>query len=342
MALTYTEQYGSAAALTSFVRNAEQARPESFSLASFLPDREIDDIDFRAGVGGSTLKRAAAYRTYDAESPIVGSSHQQVITGQLPPISLKTRVGEYDRIKFNGRNNADQLVTANEDNAVFLADQIRVRLEIARGQALMDGKVTLAENGLALTADFGRKAEHTQTAANLWGTAAATPLEDLLAWRDIYADTTGSDPAALVVSRKVMTALLRADDTRTQVFGNDAGTRMVTQDSLNALLASHGLPAITVYGAKYEGADGKVHEILDSTKILFAGGATQAVGETLWGVTAEALEPKFNIDQKFQPGIVASSWVDDDPVALWTKASAVALPVVQNANQTFSATVLGA
>lgn len=342
MALTYTEQYGSAAELTGFVRADAQVRPETFSLAAFLPDREIDDIDFRAGVGGTALKQAAVYRTYDAESPIVGTNHQQVITGQLPPISLKTRVSEYDRIKFNGRNGSGQLVTANEDNAVSLADQIRLRLEIARGQALMDGKVTLAENGLALNADFGRKVEHTQTAANLWGAAGATPLADLLSWRDIYSDTTGTDPAALVVSRKVMTALLNAEDTRTQVFGNDSGTRMVTQDNLNALLASHGLPQITVYGAKYEGADGKVHEVLDSNKILFVGGATQAVGETLWGVTAEALEPKFAIDQALQPGIVASSWVDDDPVALWTKASAVALPIVQNPNATFSATVLAA
>lgn len=342
MALTYTEQYGSAVDLTTFVRADAQARPETFSLANFLPDREIDDIDFRAGVGGSSLKKAAVFRTYDAESPIVGTNHNQIITGQLPPISLKTRVSEYDRIKFNGRGGNGQLVTANEENATSLADQIRLRLEIARGQALMDGKVTLAENGLALEADFGRKAEHTQTAATLWGAEGATPVSDLFAWRDIYSDTTGTDPASLVVSRKVMTALMNSNEMRKYAYGDAKDSRIVDEDSINRVLNAFGLPSVTVYGAKYEGADGKVHEILDSNKVLFVGGATQTVGETLWGVTAEALEPKFQIDQKQQPGIIASSWVDDDPVALWVKASAVALPVVQNPNQTFSATVLGA
>ena len=342
MALTYTSQYGSAAALTGFVRTALEATTgPNTGLSRFLPDEPVDDIEFRAEVGGSTLQRAAAFRSYDTESPIVGVSSQQTITGQLPPISIKTRVNEYDRIKWASRSNAQQQIENHAEKAgLELGNAIRLRMEIARGQALMDGKVTLAENGLQLTADFGRKAEHTQTAAQLWGTASATPLADLIAWRDIYSTTNGTDPAGLLLSRKALTALLNSADTRMQVYGTGNDTRMVTENDLNALLTSHGLPYVTVYGAKYENAAGIAAEILDSTKVLFLGGATDVVGKTLWGTTAEALEPKFQIDEEQQPGLVVSSYIDDDPVALWIKASAVAFPVVQNPNQTFSATVL--
>lgn len=341
MALTYTDLYGSAATLTGFVRTALEQQTDVFSLARFLPDETVDDIDFRANVGGDTLSRAAAFRTYDTESPIVGVPQGQTVTGALPPISLKTRVSEYDRIKWANRSNQQALLEDRTETAgLELAKAIRTRLEVARGQALMDGKVTLSENGLSLSADFGRKAEHTQTASHLWGTSAATPLANLIAWRDVYSDTNGTDPTSLVMSRKALTALLASEDTRRQIYGNGNDTRMVTVDDLNRLLNSHGLPSVTVYGAKYVGADGRATEILDSKKVLFLGGTSDVVGKTLWGTTAEALEPKYQIDEAQQPGLVVSSFIDDDPVALWIKASAVAIPVVQAPNQTFAATVL--
>lgn len=341
MALTYTDSYGSAATLTGFVRTVLDQPTDAFSLARFLPDEGIDDIDFRAQVGGDALSRAAVFRAYDAESPITGVSQAQTVQGSLPPISLKTRVSEYDRIKWANRGNQQSLLEDKTETAgLELAKAIRTRLEVARGQALMDGKVTISENDLSLSVDFGRKAEHTQTASQLWGTAQATPLANLIAWRDIYSDTNGADPTSLVMSRKALTALLNSDDTRHQVYGTSNDTRMVTVDDLNRLLNSHGLPSVTVYGAKYIADNGQAKEFIDSKKILFAGGVTDEVGKTFWGVTAEALEPKYEIDEALQPGIVVSSFIDNDPVALWVKASAVALPVLQAPNQTFAATVL--
>lgn len=342
MALTYTEMYGSAAELTGFIRGDEEARPQAYALASYLPDETTDDIDFRAEVGGSSLKRSAVFRAYDAESPIVGTKAHKDISGSLPPISLKTRVSEYNRVKFNGRGGDQQIFTYAESNAVVLADAIRMRMEIARGEALMSGKVTLEENDLSLTVDFGRKETHTQTASQLWGTANGKPLTDLLAWRDIYSDTNGVDPHTMLVSRKVMTALINSEDIRLQIFGKDSGARIVNEEQLNLLLSAHGLPRVQVYKEIYEDSLGNAKPIIDPTKILFIGGATQEIGKTLWGIPADALEPKYGLTEAHQPGIFAANYLDDDPAALWVKASAVALPVVQKPNQTFSATVLSA
>mgnify|MGYP005822221227 CR=1 FL=1 len=41
-----------------------------------------------------------------------------------------------------------------------------------------------------------------------------------------------------------------------------------------------------------------------------------------------------------QPRIVASSWIADDPVTLWTKANATVLPVIGDINGLFVAEVL--
>jgi hypothetical protein len=58
----------------------------------------------------------------------------------------------------------------------------------------------------------------------------------------------------------------------------------------------------------------------------------------LWGTTAEAGQAAYGLAGN-EPGIVAGTLETFDPVALWTKAAAIALPVVVNPNLTFVARI---
>ena len=341
MVLELTNKYRSAAELTGYVRTSLAEAPQNqFILNRFLPDTYVDDIDFRVTTTMSGLTRAAGFRSYDAESPITGRGHGRVLSGELPPISLKTRLGEYERLKLRRGDVEARIGESIETDGVSLAQAIIARAEIARGQALQDGKVTISENGLSLEADFGRHADHTQTAAQLWGTAEADPIRDLTNWRNIFAKNNGARPTALVLSQKALSALQNSPKVAEAVFGTAGAGRMVFEDQISALMTSLGLPQITLYDAQVEGVDGKTRTILDENKILFIGDSSK-IGETLWGTTAEALDESYGIDQSVQPGIVVGSYSDNDPVALWTKASAVMLPTVIKPNATFSATVAG-
>lgn len=338
MALVLSSDYITPVELTGYVRAAMSDLPQNaFGLSAYLPDALTDDIDFRVSVGGGGLSKAASFRSYDTESPISGRTGISRIQGELPPISEKRRLGEYDRLKLRKLDSG--IKTAILNDAVELAKSIKTRLEIARGDALQNGKVTIAENGLALEADFGRKASHTVTAAALWN-VGGDPVADLLAWQDVYVATNGVRPGQILASEKIVAALMRNETIRTYVLPVGSTQNIVTRDALNALLLSFGLPAIVTYDAQVDNGSGVATSILDSSKLLFLPPAGQKLGETLWGVTAESIDEDYGIDSTEAPGLVVGSYSDKDPVAMWTKASAIALPVVPNANLTLSAKVL--
>lgn len=338
MALVLSTEYIDPVELTGYVRAALADLPQNaFGLSAYLPNVLTDDIDFRASVGQGGLARAASFRAFDAESPISGRKGINRLSGSLPPISEKRILGEYDRLKL--RNLADGIKSSIFDDAVDLAKAIHTRIEIARGQLLMTGKVTIAENKLALEADFGRAAGHTVTAGTLWGTGG-DPVADLLAWQAVYVATNGVRPGAIVTSQNVVSALMRNQKIRDYTLPAGSTVQIVTVDAINALLMSFGLPALSVYEAQYANDAGSATSILDPKKLMFLPPAGSKIGETLWGVTAEAMDSDYAIDSTEAPGIVVGSYSDKDPVALWTKASAIALPIAPNTNLTLAATVL--
>lgn len=339
MALVLSSEYITPADLTGYVREALADLPQNaFGLSAYLPNATTDDIDFRVSVGGGGLSRAASFRSYDTESPISGRKGVSRISGELPPISEKRRLGEYDRLKL--RKLDEGIKNSILNDAVDLAKAIHARAEIARGDALVNAKVTIAENGLALEADFGRKASHSATALTRWDVAGSNPIDDLLAWVAVYVATNGVRPAQMLASEQVVAVLMRNEAIRNFILVPGSTQNIVTIDALNALLASFRLPTLVTYDAQVEGADGNAMSILDPKRIVFLPPAGQKLGETLWGVTAEALDDDYEVDETEAPGIVVGSYSDKDPVALWTKASAIMLPVMPNANLTLAGLVL--
>ncbi|MDR2256982.1 MAG: major capsid protein [Arthrobacter sp.] len=339
MALELTDLYQSPAELTQYVRQALADQPQNrFALAAFLPDTQIDDIDFRASVGGGGLARTASFRAYDTESPISGRQSVAKIQGELPPISVKRRLSEYDRLKMRKLDAGIQDAIFND--AVELAREIQARAEVARGELLQTGKVTIAENGLTLTADFGRDADLTQTAATKWN-ANGDVFDDLDTWRELYSRKGNGNPGTIIVSRQIISAVVRNEKVREQVYGaSDTSSRIVTMEALNSVLGALGLPTFSVYEAQVANAAGVATPILNPNKVLFLPDDSLKIGETLWGTTAEALDPKYAIESTEAPGIVVGNYSDSDPVANWTKASAIMLPVAPNTNLTLAATVL--
>ena len=339
MALVYDATYVTGQELTGYVREALADLPANqFGLSQWLPDNFVDDIEFRATAGGGGLTRAAEFRSFDAESPIGKREGTSVVRGELPPISEKIRLGEYDRLKQ--RKAADSIKNAILDDGVAQAVKILARAEVGRGELLSTGKVTISENGLSIEADFGRKASHSPTASQLWNTTNSTPIDDMLAWVEVYRTTNGVRPEVALVDQRVVSVLMRNAQIRSLTLPEGSTAQIVTIDAIQALLRSFGLPYLETYEAQVAGADGTAKSILDPTKVIFLPPAGAKIGETTWGTTAEALSPDYKLDEEFQPGIVVGSYSDQDPVAQWTKASAIMLPIAPNINLTLAAKVL--
>lgn len=332
--------YITPAELTGYVRAAlADLETNRFTLSRFLPSQAIDDLMYRFTRGGEGLAEAATFRAYDAESPIGSRPGVTRVTGELPPISRKIRLGEYDRLR---QRRADQAIRdAILDDSTRMVRAVAARVELARGEALYSGKISLNENGVIATVDFGRKASHTVAPSVLWTETNATPLTDLLSWRDTYVASNGSEPGVILTSRRVVALMMRNAEMRNLVFPGANQPDIVTQTSVNQVLNAFGLPPIEVYDAQVS-VNGSATRVIPDDRVLFlpAPGSLDGdqLGATLWGTTAESLEPEFGIEGD-EPGIVAGAYSTKDPVAVWTKAAGIALPVLANPDLTFCADV---
>lgn len=327
----YTD-YAEPAELTGYARRSlADLEINQFTLSRFLPSQTVNDLDYRFTQGGEGLIEAATYRSYDAEAPLASRPGITRTAGQLPPLSRKIRLGEYDRLK--SRN-----LDADIRNAIFsdterLTRAISARIELARGDALVNGKVTIAENGVAAGVDFGRAPSQSVTAPVLWtDTANAKPVTDLLSWQEVYNAVNGSDFGLALTATKNLRLLMRNAEIRNLIYPQGSSATLVRDSDVRTIVSSFGLPGFETYDAKVRVAGVDTRVIPDNVIIFLPGGSDAAqLGRVLWGTTAEAAEPGYGLAGN-EAGIVAGSMSTWDPVALWTKTAAIALPVLVNPN----------
>ncbi|OJY47607.1 major capsid protein [Pseudonocardia sp. 73-21] len=339
--------YVDPAELTGYSRAALQdLEINRFTLSRWLPHRIIDDLQFRFTAGGEGLTEAATFRAYDAESPIAARPGLTRVSGELPPISRKIRLGEYDRLR-NARASSDAIRNAVLDDSTRMARAVAARLELARGEALVSGQIALSENGVTGTVNFGRAGGNTVTAGVLWSTVAtATPLQDMLSWQQAYIDENGEPPGAAVTSTQNLGYLLRSSEMRGLLAAQGVTPSIATQDGVAAVLQAYGLPPIYTYDARVN-VNGAAVRPIAVNKFLFLPAPVDPnspdgtdLGAVLLGTTAEAMELGYGLAPGVeQPGLVAGAYTTQDPVAIWTKAAAIGLPVLANPNLSFSATV---
>ncbi|MFJ8599971.1 hypothetical protein ACIREM_14830 [Streptomyces shenzhenensis] len=63
------------------------------------------------------------------------------------------------------------------------------------------------------------------------------------------------------------------------------------------------------------------------------------MGRTLWGTPTEATGREMAIPRGDQPGVLVANYRSEDPQTLWTRATAIVLPVVAAPDRTFVAKV---
>ncbi|MFG2292063.1 major capsid protein [Streptomyces sp. NPDC048603] len=334
--------YATPAELTGYAREALRDREENtFSLNRWLPNDTINDLTYRFNRGGGGLVEAAVFRAFDAESDIGSRAGASRVTGELPPLSRKMPVGEYEQIRMrNVDTQGSEIRDAMEADAVKLVSAIAARIELARGQALFTGAVTIAENGVQASVDFGRAAGHTVTAGTVWSsTETALAYDDLQSWLDTYNTTNGTLPAYTLMSRKIYNFLRRNKQIRELAFsGASSAPTVLTRDALNAALGDFDIPPVVIYDAKVS-VGGAATRVTPEDKICFLPDQGDAAGKTMWGVPVEANDPRYGL-QGDAAGVAVGAYKSEDPQTVWTRATAIALPVLAAPDLTFVADVL--
>ncbi|WP_234795991.1 major capsid protein [Mycobacteroides chelonae] len=332
------------AELTGFARAAvEDVEREKATLARWLPNTSVADIVVKTVVSQDGNGALAQYRSFDAETPIGSGGKAERKVFELLPLGLKERVSEYDQLRARGDAALAMVLGGVQKAAKRVANAVVDRLEVARGQVLETGSLTIDENDVVQTVNFGRPAGNSVTAATLWSANGAGPIADLIAWSDAYAAVNqGRKPGAFLTSQRVVAALQRAEEIRALVATAVGGTpNIVSIDALNAALVAYRLPPIVIYDRKIRGvnvlSDDRVH-LLPAAVDPNTG--ENELGATFSGQTLEASEPEYGIGDVDQPGLVVGAWKTKDPIGVWVHSNAISMPIMVNPVASMVAKVL--
>ena len=145
-----------------------------------------------------------------------------------------------------------------------------------------------------------------------------------------------------ITSNKVVRKLATNKGIQTLIFGSVGQGTYVPNERLRGLFSQlFGFGTITTYDLRYktQKADGTeaTHRFYPEDKITFT--AVPQMGVGLWGVSPEEAEYGQYNEKSANQYITITQWATPDPVAVWTKATGLFIPVLPDPNGLFVASV---
>lgn len=322
----------------------------------FNPVRQNDPIDGLLG-DQKTDNLMASWQTIAAEYqiPVMAQFHgfdTEAKTTFRTPIDthniekglIKVKLNQSERLRALTRTGVreDALYDYVLGDGIRLADQVITRTKVAKNELLATGKVTIKENNLNLTVDYGVDASQTSLEINF--AANMDVPGQIQAIIDAALDK-GVTLTGIVTSKTILAKMRNHASVQKVIGGNLAIgasvskaallswledefgiTTVITNDltygSAGEIDASTGLPTITY------------NRYFPANKItFFAPAPSGKLGIGLWGDPPEADAPMLDMPTEtsdVSPYVYISQWIENDPKVLWTKASGLFMPVLFN------------
>lgn len=266
---------------------------------------------------------------------------------------IKVKINQSERLRALTRSGVQnqQMYDYVMNDGIRLADQVFTRSKVAKNELLATGQVTIKENDLDLTVDYGVPADHMNFTLDFGNDATqdiSSQIQDIV---DI-AENKGVIITGMVTSKANITKFRKNAGLQTLINGNIGAGQLIKIGDLRAYLQEEfGIANIITndltYGASAEiGADGRpsitTKRYFPKNRITFiATNPGGKLGTGLWGDPPEldvAEMLKVNTSG-VSPYVYITQWTETDPAVLWTKASALFMPVLYNPNSLFGATV---
>ena len=268
---------------------------------------------------------------------------------------IKVKINQSERLRAltrAGVQGDEKLYDYVLNDGIRLADQVITRTKVAKNELLATGKVTIKENNLNLTVDYGVAAD--QTAFSLDLTQDADVASQIQAIVDKALDK-GVIINGMVTSKQNLTKMRNNKFLQTAINGNVGAGALLSKSALETFLSDEfGINTVITndlnYGESAEiGADDrpviKQARYYPKNKVtFFATNPGGKLGTGLWGDSPEADAAGFHkvSGSTVSPYVYIMQWMETDPTVLWTKASSLFMPVLYKPDSLWIATVQGA
>ena len=264
---------------------------------------------------------------------------------------IKVKINQSERMRALLRAGVrnDEMFDYVVNDGIRLADQVVTRTKVAKNELMATGKVTIKENNLDLTVDYGVPAEHTAFTLDLAQNAdVASQIQTIID----YATDKGVTITGMLTSKKNVTKMRNNQYLQTAINGNIGAGALIRQNALEDYLSDEfGIDTIITndltYGASSViGADSRpvitTARYYPQNKVtFFATNPGGKMGIGLWGNPPEVDAGQYEkVSASGQsPYVYIMQWMEKDPAVLWTKASSLFMPVLYNPQSLFIATV---
>ena len=325
-----------------FSQQLSVARPAYIGDRIF-PDQKTENLkaEYLRLADGATIPTMATVHAFDTEAEI--GTRPALEKTEVEKLLIKRKINQTERMRQlteNGVYADDAVVRYVFDDMRLMAESVKARTEVAKMEVLSTGKMTIKENNLNMTVDYGVPAANTGFKIDFGEDA------DVIGQIQAIADKAASSGHALsemVLGTKILRKLATNKGIQTLVYGTVGAGTYVTAEKLRALFVDlFGFGQITTNDLRYkvQAANGvdKTMRFFPEDKVAFMSNGTAAsFGVGLWGVTPEEADYGQYNEKNATQFITITQWATPDPVAVWTKASGLFIPVLPDPNALFIA-----
>ena len=291
----------------------------------------------------------AQFHSFDTEAQ--QTFRVPVDTHNIEKGLIKVKINQSERMRALLRSGVqnDELYDYVLNDGIRLADQVITRTKVAKNELLATGQVTIKENGIDTTVTYGVPAGQLNLTLD-FGAGASAPVDEQLEGIVSQAIAAGVTLNGFVTSRAILNKLRKNSAIQTAINGTNGVGVLVSNADLRAYLSEEfGLNEIITndltYGVPGTETNGRPHvtakRYFPESKIsFFAANPGGKLGDGLWGDPPETDVAQFlDVNGSSEsPYVYITQWSEKDPAVLWTKASALFMPVLYNPNSLFVAT----
>ena len=266
---------------------------------------------------------------------------------------IKVKINQSERMRTLIRSGVqnDDLYEYILRDGIRLSDQVVTRSKVAKNELLATGKVTIKENNLNLTVDYGVPNANTSLTLDL--SSSADVISQIQTIVD-DAKNAGVTITGIYTSSANINKIRKNTGLQTAINGNIGAGSMIRKTAMEEFLSEEfGINTILTNDLTYGksatiGANGRPNittaRYYPQNKVtFFATNPGGRLGRGLWGDPPEIDNARFysNEEPSSSPFVYVTQKMEWDPAVIWTKASGLFMPVLFNPNSLYVATVTG-
>ena len=226
----------------------------------------------------------------------------------------------------------DSIMNRVFDDTVSLTESAAVSRERMRMMLLTTGTISMASNGQSYTYDYGLDEAQKPTVTTSWSDETAPIIDDIRTWQNEREDATGTRPTRGMLSRKTWNYLLKNEEIRNGILGNNSAAPVSDAQVRTYLMSMLDLD-LTVNSKRYKDETGAVKAYVpDDLIVLFP---TGTLGNTWFGTTPEEsdlMSSSITNVSIVDTGVAVTTMQRVDPVNVETKVTQICLPSFEQAD----------